>query len=38
VIYIRICRIMRWTYADVVNLPADVYDVLTDELAKEPQA
>jgi hypothetical protein len=25
---------MRWTYDDVLNLPADVYDVLVDELIK----
>jgi hypothetical protein len=25
---------MGWTYADVLNLPADVYDVLLEELKK----
>ena len=23
---------MRWTYDDVLNLPADVYDILVDDL------
>jgi hypothetical protein len=31
------CRVMRWTYPDVLELPADVYDVLLDELIKESE-
>jgi hypothetical protein len=26
---------MHWTYDDVLNLPADVYDVLVEDLTKE---
>jgi len=26
---------MRWTYAEVLDLPVDVYDILIDELIKE---
>lgn len=26
---------MRWTYDEVLNLPADVYDVLVEELRRE---
>jgi hypothetical protein len=26
---------MHWTYDDVINLPADVYDILVDDLVKE---
>ena len=26
---------MRWTYPDVLDLPADVYHILVDELIKE---
>ena len=26
---------MNWSYDDVLNLPADVYDVLVQELNKE---
>lgn len=26
---------MHWSYADVLALPVDVYDVLLDELNKE---
>jgi len=26
---------MRWTYPDVLELPADVYDILLDELINE---
>jgi hypothetical protein len=25
---------MHWTYSDVLNLPADIYDILIDELSK----
>ena len=32
---LRICRVMHWTYDDVLNLPVDVYDILVDELTKE---
>jgi len=28
---------MRWTYPEVIELPADVYDVLIDELIKESE-
>jgi hypothetical protein len=28
---------MHWTYDDVLNLPADVYDVLVDDLMNEQQ-
>ena len=31
------CRIMHWTYPDVLDLPADVYDILIDELMKESE-
>jgi len=26
---------MHWTYDDVLNLPADVYDVLVDDLTHD---
>ena len=35
---LRICRLMHWTYDDVLNLPADVYDVLVEDLTKEAEA
>jgi len=28
---------MHWTYDDVLNLPADVYDVLVDDLIREQE-
>jgi hypothetical protein len=28
---------MRWTYPDVLDLPADVYDVLVEELINEAE-
>jgi hypothetical protein len=28
---------MHWTYADVLALPVDVYDVLVEELTKEAE-
>lgn len=28
---------MHWTYDDVLALPADVYDVLVDDLIREQQ-
>lgn len=35
---LAICRRMGWSYDDLQNLPADVYDVLLDELAKDVRA
>lgn len=29
---------MHWTYDDVADLPRDVYDVLVEELNKEPKS
>jgi len=29
---------MRWTYDDVLDLPADVYDILVDVLIKEAES
>ena len=29
---------MHWTYDDVLNLPADVYDILVEDLSKEAEA
>ena len=30
---------MHWTYDDVLNLPADVYDILVEDLTKRsPEA
>jgi hypothetical protein len=29
---------MHWTYDDVQNVPADVYDILVEELTKEAEA
>jgi hypothetical protein len=34
---LRLARIMGWTYDDVADLPADVYDILIDDLAKANQ-
>jgi hypothetical protein len=28
---------MHWTYDDVLNLPADVYDVLVDQLIADAE-
>ena len=32
---LRICRVMRWTYGDVLALPQDVYAILVEELSKD---
>lgn len=32
---LRICRVMRWTYGDVLALPHDVYEILIAELSKD---
>jgi hypothetical protein len=29
---------MHWTYEELMNVPADIYDVLLDELVKETKA
>jgi hypothetical protein len=36
---LNICRAMGWTYDDLLALPAEVYDVLVEELnqAAEPE-
>ena len=32
---LAICRTMGWTYEDLLQLPADVYDVLVEELERD---
>jgi hypothetical protein len=32
---LQLARIMGWTYADVLDLPEDVYRVLVDDLAAQ---
>ena len=31
---LAICRVMGWTYPDVLALPGEVYDVLVEELTR----
>lgn len=31
---LHICRVMHWSYADLLSVPVDVYDVLVDEVLK----
>ena len=31
---LAICRVMHWTYDEVLALDADVYDVLVEEIAR----
>lgn len=30
-----LCRTMGWTYAELLDLPVEVYTVLVEELSKE---
>lgn len=32
---LAICRVMHWSYDDVLTLPADVYEVLVNTLNAE---
>lgn len=34
---LAICRIMHWTYDELMATPADVYDVLVEELSRMEQ-
>jgi hypothetical protein len=32
---LRLCRLMHWSYDDLLDLPADVYAVLVEEINRE---
>lgn len=34
---LAVCRMMHWTYEDVLRLPVEVYDVLIEELSKQAE-
>jgi len=34
---LNICRAMHWTYTDLLQLPAEVYDILVAQLIKDAE-